>query len=210
VTEPNRREVGRHRLTGEALRRAVLARLSTVALVVGTLVVGSVLLPLKPHGIAFQRPFVRGGVMGKPVEARLFRVTVLDATGGAQLKSDPPIDTPGVWIVVRVRAVALTEPVAIGYAALRDDRGRIFHASQKIDQPLIGGRTLQPGVPVEGEVVFEVPRDAVGHVSAQFAQHSQLTLDAVAEVPLPIGKTDVDGWLAEKKVVTVLKTKTVT
>jgi hypothetical protein len=208
VSEPNRRAAGRHRISGEELRRAALAKLGTAALVLGTLAVGTVLLPLKPHGIAFQRPFVRTGTVGQPVDARLFRVTVLDATGGVKINGKSPVETTGVWIVVHVKAVATTEPTAIGYAALRDERGRTFRYTDKVDQPFVL-RGLQPGIPVEGQIAFEIPRDAVGRLVARFARSNELSLEAVAEVPLPIIKADVDAWLAEKKLIQLYKPEVV-
>jgi hypothetical protein len=209
MSEPNWRVTGRHRRSPEQVRRDRLAKLRVTVLILATLAIGAAMLPLKPRVGDNQGEFVRTGVLGKPVDARAFRVTVLDVTGGATIDANPPIETTGVWVVVRIRVVAVKDPVAVGYAAIRDERGRVFQDAGKVDQPLIGGRTIQPGIPIEALVVFEVARD-VRRLTARFAKPAYFQyLDAVAEIPLPITKADIDRWVAEKTKVTLTKPKVV-
>jgi hypothetical protein len=90
-------------------------------------------------------------------------------------------------VIVRVRLSAKKEPISVGYAAVRDRAGRTYLASDRVRQPLVdGSRAFQPGIPIEGEVVFEVPKDALDGLVALFAAHpDRLALDAMAEVELP-------------------------
>lgn len=209
MSEPNWQVVGRHRPSPEQRRRDRRRKLGMVALLLATLAIGAALLPLKPHGIVWQEEFVRTGKVGTPVDARAFDITVLDATGGAKIDAKTPIETNGIWIVVRIRVVAKDKPVTIGYAALRDDQGRVYDDADKVNQPMIGGRALQPGVPVEGQVVFEVARD-VRRLTARFAKPALFQMyDAVAEIPLPITRADIDSWVAEKRAVPVASPKAV-
>jgi hypothetical protein len=209
MSEPNWHVTGRHRRSPEQVRRDRLAKLRLTVLILATLAIGAAMLPLKPRTGSNQGEFVRTGNVGKPVDARSFRVTVLDVTGGTTIDANPPVETTGVWVLVRIRVDSVKDPVAMGYAAVRDERGRTYQDAGKIDQPLVGGREIQPGVPIEGVVVFEVARD-VKRLTARFAKAPYfLYLDAVAEVPLPITRADIDRWIAEKAVLKVTKPKVV-
>jgi hypothetical protein len=108
-------------------------------------------------------------------------------------------DTSGVWVLVRVRLVARNEPILVGYAAVRDADGRTYLASNRIELKLVmGGRDLQPGVPVEGEIAFEVPRGAAPSLSLRLARPPlDQRMDAIAEVPLGISGAMVNKWLAQ-------------
>jgi hypothetical protein len=70
---------------------------------------------------------------------------------------------------------------------LRDKAGRTFLATDRLAQPLLdGARTFQPGIGMQGDVVFEVPKDALTGLTILFAARpDQLGMDAVASVDLP-------------------------
>jgi hypothetical protein len=159
--------------------------------------VGGAISSHKPDTDAAERPFARTGTVGAPVSVRTFVVTVRGVRGAAKISRTGTVhDTGGVWILVRVRAVALAEPVTIGYAGVRDAAGREYWATTRISQPLLGGRTLQPGVPVDGEIAFEVPRAAAADLTVRLARSPiDRRMDALAEVPLPhADRATVDGW----------------
>jgi hypothetical protein len=200
MSEPNWKVVGQHRRSKEQRRRAALRRVGGVALVVLTLVLGGLVMLVKPDTETSQRPFVVSGQVGRAVGVRTFDATVLEVTGATQVTQRSQVHTTsGVWVVVKLRAVARSKPVAIGYAALRDGHDRTYVRSDRVNQPLIGGRELQPGIPVVGQVVFEVPRDAATHLTVLLAPSSFMRdMDALAEVPLSVDKAQVDGWLAAK------------
>lgn len=154
------------------------------------------------------REFVTTGAVGEPVAARGFEVTVREVRTAAVVSDGilgGPRDTGGVWVLVRVRAVAVREPVSIGYAAVRDSGGRTWLASQRVDQPLGGAfYRLEPGIPVEGDFVFEVPADAATDLTLRLARNSAtaflstgLQLETVAEVALPVDEAQVARALAE-------------
>lgn len=143
------------------------------------------------------REFVVTGEPGEPVTARTFQVTVLGVRTATRL-TEPPgggrvYETSGVWVLVRVQAEALREPVVLGYAAVRDAQGRTRLASGRFDQPLVDrGHTLQPGIPVAAEVAFEVPADTATDLTIRLGTNGfDLRLETVAEVPLPIEQSRV-------------------
>jgi hypothetical protein len=108
-------------------------------------------------------------------------------------------DTSGVWIIVKVKVVARGEPMGVSYAAVRDGKGNTYRASERINQPLaVGSRVLQPGIPVTGEIAFEVPVGVATDLSVRLADNpDDLRMDAVAEVRLPIDSDSVRKWKAD-------------
>jgi hypothetical protein len=181
------------------------ARAGVGTLLVAALAIGGAVAAWRPisgaSAEARERPFVRTGSVGEKVSTRVFDVTVLNVRGAAMLtNSGLPHDTAGVWIVLRVRLTARDEATTIGYAALRDEHDREYRATTRFTQTLVGSsRKLQPGVPVEGDIAFEVPRDAATNVAVQLAEnHIDKRMDGMAEVSLPaVDRATVDRWAAE-------------
>lgn len=175
-------------------------RVGVAVLLALALAAGALLTRYTPDADATQRPFVHTGHMGQTVTLTDFSVRVVSVRGAAVLtQSGAKHDTSGVWILVTVRLVALHEPIGVGYMALRDGQGRTYRASERLDQILIGGWSLEPGVPVTGEVAFEVPVAVAGNLSIRIAKPSlgDLSMDAVAEVPLSISDSQARAWKAD-------------
>jgi hypothetical protein len=189
-------EVARHRRPGASGRRAGVGVLILAALAVGGWVNARV--PDTDHR---ERPFLTTGTMGRPVDARAFHVTVLGVRGTMKLgRAGQWHDTGGVWVLVRVRLVSRDEPVLVGYAAVRDSAGRTYRATTRVDQPLFG-RPLQPGVPVEADIAFEVPPKVAPTLAVRLAAPPlDQRMDAMAEVPLGITEAMVDGWQKDQTV----------
>ena len=166
----------------------VPARLGAGALVIAALSAGVAITARAPDTETRERPFARRGTVGQRMSARTFDVTVLGARGAARIERAGRVrDTGGVFVVVRVRAVAGRKPTTIDHAAVRDGRGRTYLATPRITQPLAaGGHVLQPGIAVEGEIAFEVPRDAASSLTVLLADSSDTRMDAVVEVAVPI------------------------
>lgn len=188
---------GRHRNLGPLQR--FLARTGSVLLVIAALGVGDFVLRITPDVDEQQRPFLAQGEQGQAVDAREFAATLVKVrTAGAVKAANFIHPTQGVWLVLRMRFVALKEPVQINYAAVVDERGRSFYASDRLKQPVIdGSRILQPGIILEGDVAFEVPRDATG-LTAQFSNAGVVrTMQAVTDITLPLAET---AWLDREPV----------
>jgi hypothetical protein len=179
-------------------------------LIIATVAAGRAVITFTSDIDAHMRPFVRTGAMGETVDARTFSVRVMSLRGAARVErrnqyydtsrgEETGQDSGGVWVLVRVRVVAHDETTTIGFAAVRDARGRTYLPTERISQPLIGGRPLQPGIAVEGELVFEVPRDAAVGLAVRVGEpYLDERMSALAEVPLPITRTNVEAWLAEE------------
>lgn len=205
-----------HRAPPGPLQRAG-NRASVSSLVIAALAVGGVLANWRPvdgaRGDERERPYLVTGSVGESVSARTFDATVVSVRGGKLLGvRGKGYDTGGVWILVKLRVTATEENTRVGYAAVLDDRDRTFLASGRIDQPFgDGGRTFQPGVPVEGEIAFEVPRDAATSLRIRVATPlADQRMDAMAEVALPsTDSATVDKWATDENPVILATPKVV-
>ncbi|MEQ4303089.1 hypothetical protein ABNF97_17125 [Plantactinospora sp. B6F1] len=199
--DPDPNSVVGHRAPPGPVQRIGL-RAGAGTLIVAALALGGAIANWRPvnggAAEARERPFVQAGRFGETVTTRQFDAAVLSVRGAAKVAGGgQAYDTAGVWIVLRVRLTTREKATSIGYAALRDQRGREFRATTRFTQSLVGaGRVLQPGIPVEGDLAFEVPRDAATRLSAHFAQQQvDLRMDDLAEVPLPaVDRARVDEW----------------
>ncbi|WP_173040942.1 hypothetical protein [Phytohabitans flavus] len=149
-----------------------------------------------------ERPYIVVGQVGESVSARSFEAQLVSVRGARLLGvSSKGYETGGVWILVRVRVTATTEDTALGYAALIDDRGREFLVSNRFSQQLAdGARSFQPGIAVEGEIAFEVPRDVATSMRLRLASPLiDQRMDAMAEIELPkVDTATVDKWATQK------------
>jgi hypothetical protein len=189
-----------------AERRGWRRRLGTAALVVLAVGVGGTANAYKPDPDVQQRPFIRSGGRGDRVDARTFDVRLLGVRGGAVLTSrGAPHDTSGVWIVVKVRVTAHGEPVQLGQVSPRDGDGRTFRASGRIDNnpPL---RQLQPGLPVDCEIAFEVPKNVPLPLAARLSSALfDLRMDGLAELELDLTAAQMRQWADDKAPLTVVR-----
>lgn len=197
--EPPPEQVRSHRAPPGPLAKAGTGARVT-ALLIAALAVGAAIAnwrPLDQSADDRERPYVRTGTIGQQVSTRVFDATLLNARGAGKIgHRGQAHDTGGVWIIVRVRLTASDEAITLGYAALRDRRDRVYLATQRIDQQLLGARTLQPGIPVEGDLLFEVPRDAATDLTLLLAEPLiDHRMDTMAEITLPqVNTATVDGW----------------
>lgn len=166
------------------------SRLATAALLVVVLVVGGAVIGVRSTPDHAHRPYVVEGLAGEPVSTGQLEVTLRSVRTAAEIAGESGWrhSTSGVWILALVRVEALREPLSVGHAALRAPDGRSWSASGRFRQPLTSaGHRLQPGVPVEAELVFEVPQEVATRLVLEVAANwSDLRMAAVAQVPLPI------------------------
>ncbi|MGN9913214.1 hypothetical protein ACTMTJ_37305 [Phytohabitans sp. LJ34] len=186
-------------------------------LLVAALAVGGVVANWRPldgdRADRRERPYIEVGQVGDPVSARSFEAKLISVRGARLLGvRSKGYETGGVWILVRVRVTATTEDTVIGYAALIDDRDREFLASGRFTQLFAdSARTLQPGIPVEGEIAFEVPRDVATSMRLRLASRPfDQRMDGMAEITLPkVDTATVDGWATQKDAVIMEKPEVV-
>jgi hypothetical protein len=185
--------------TRRAPGRPTRARLVAVVLVLAALGAGRAITALTPDTDRREQPYPRAGEVGETIDVRTFDLTVLSVRGAAKVSAfGHEFDTSGVWVVVRVRMTAKVEPTRAGYAAVRDNRGRLYNATDRFPQTLVGGgRMGQPGVSLEADVAFEVPAAVATDLVLLVAANSiDQRMSAEAEVRLPIDNAAVARWQA--------------
>jgi hypothetical protein len=196
-------ETGVETVSRRSVARRIAGAAATVVLLAVTLVVGTRLDTWAGPREGRYRPFQVTGRMGQTVDARWFDLTVRGIRGAGVVQYfGKPRTTGGVWVLVAVRLTARAEPSRIWFAAVEDARGRTFRPSDRVDQPLVTlGGASQPGIPIEGEIVFELPRDTAGGLSllVSGAPAGDTRMDVEARIPLPrIARATVDAWAATR------------
>lgn len=171
-----RRERRRERLVHVALAAAVVA---------GGLVVNHV---ERTGGSA--RSFVHVGEPGERLPLWPGSVVVHGARAASELETEyqgrPPTD--GVWVAVDLSVAGGDQPGPIPDVRLVDAQGRSFDTTDRAG--LLALPEPQPASPVRGEVVFEVPADALGEVVVVVATRFENSFGAEAHVGLVVEEVD--------------------
>lgn len=187
-----------HRRRPGWLRRTA-GRIGAGLLVVATLAAGVEIIVRTPDSDHISRYFLRSGDVGERVEALDFAATVTSVRGGTAVVGDrgQELHTDGAWILVRIRVEALTEPQSLRFGAIYDRRGRTFEYAGRVDQLL--DAEVQPGIPIEGEMIFEVPRDAVpdAHLRLFNALVGDPNYQTMVDVDLGLDEATLDAWIAD-------------
>lgn len=171
------------------------SRLASTLLFIAVLAAGYAITTITPDLAAEHRPFIIGGNLSEPIDTRLFEVKVTGVKFASSVKAAgslgatrPALTSGGVWVLIHVRFSAHSKPARINYAALVSADGRTFVATDRVEQKIVvGGRELQPGIPAEGDVLFEIPKSAAtAGLVARFAAAARYDVrkDAMAEVVL--------------------------
>ena len=175
--------------------RARLARgrgvLTQVVLLVLVLAGGWLVLELEEQR-GYERPYVTRGAAGEEVQLAEGSVRVegirvaelLDAGFAGELVTD------GVWVAVEVWATGDGAPLAVSSFRLLDASGRTFDASTRVLPNAPG--IAQPGSPVGADIVFEVPRDALGDLTLLVSTQSDERLAPVAHADLQVEKVSTE------------------
>jgi hypothetical protein len=198
-------------------RRRWLTRAGAAVAVLLTLFAGQAIIRTEPDRNVTVAPFYVKGEPNQPVTVGGLRVTMLGARGSAKVKPAGGLgtDTGGVWVIVRMRLEATAKTTSAHYVALADATGRSFRASGRFQQALGEGyRDLQPGIPVEGEVAFEVPPDAATNLTLRVGEtFNNLTngeLSPFTDIRVPVTDSEVSRWLNDVKPAILVDPRVVT
>jgi hypothetical protein len=125
------------------------------------------LAPIDSHGARGE--LVRGRSLALRVEgvdvARRLRVP---APGGAR-----ELDSSGLWLIVHASAQAVERPERVAGAAIATADGRRYAHSDRAGyaRALLAAQELQAGVPARGDLVFELPQDALADARLVASAH---------------------------------------
>jgi hypothetical protein len=166
------------------------AVIGAVALVVGAFAVARtepaeelVFAPFTVHVAPGERGESRG-LRAALEGARLADVVTLDRWTGT---------TTGVWLVVDARMEA-TENPSLAYATLQVGE-RVWPTSLRPGIYAMQSASLDPGLPVEGSFVFELPAEvleeaAASHATLRLSTDGDTRLITVVEVDLDLASLD--------------------
>lgn len=186
MTSPSRRPSIGHRLV-----RGVLAAL----LVAVTVLLGRVIAITAPIGDDHRRPFIHQGQMNEPVVEHDIELTVLSVRGGRAYETFSGVtSTQGVFLLVRTRVEALEVPSALQYAEVFDEAGNAYSAVSHSDT--LYTYELLPRIPVEGELLFEVPAAVATQLRLRLSSHRGYwgEYQVMVEIPLQIDADQVKDW----------------
>jgi hypothetical protein len=178
--------------------------LGGVAAVLVTLLLGQALLRTAPSADAGAAPFLVPGRLFRPVVVGGLVVAALGVRGAATVRrpGGGVLDTSGVWVIVKVELTATEKTTTVQYLALADRDGHTYRASRRWHQSISeGAPELQPGLPVDGEVAFEVPRDKATDLTLRAGEHYSASLGLrsrpVTDIAIPVERSEVDRWATD-------------
>jgi hypothetical protein len=147
---------------------AVVSRAGAVVVALVLVALAFVVSRTEPEEEVGFAPFAVRVPMGQVGEGRGLQ----GAVDGAVLADTVRLDdwtgeTTGTWLVVRAR-MATTENPALGYATLHVG-DRTWVASNRPGSDAMHAALLDPGLPVAGSFVFEIPAELVADPAARSA-----------------------------------------
>ena len=177
--------------------RRWLHQLVATIVVLAVLSGGAWLSEHRPTTNDRERPFLISAAAGGTADVRTFRATVTGVDGSSLLGSAQR-PTNGVWVVVSVVLESFDAPTEVSYGALTDDSGRAFAASTRLLQDFSTWE-LQPGVPMQFDIAFEVAEDASGLRLRLAEPISDQRLDAMSNLALDVDPSDLETWRAREQ-----------
>jgi hypothetical protein len=150
-------------------RTSPVRLLSTAALLIGA---GAALYAMQrtaPNYTRLLAPIESRGdagtfVRGRSLALRVDGVDVARRLRGKCIGGDRLFETTGVWVIVHATASSLQRPESLNAAALVSGDGTEYRLSDRAGGcggELLTTVNLQPDVPVSGDLIFELPANAL-------------------------------------------------
>jgi hypothetical protein len=164
----------------------------------GLVAVASIAVATAPQDGTIADPFVRTGAVGEVVHGRDFDVEVLDVRLGESLDlayDESGLESDGVWVVVDLVATANVDVVQLGYTELRING--VGYATHDLPYPSMDFVDYGAGIPVQGSIVFEVPKSALDGAGLDdarvyFQYGVDVQLDDIPEVIVDLRELDLE------------------
>lgn len=172
-------------------------RLVTWIVALAVIVAAGVVIALGPQEETSQAPFETVVTLGQLGTGRDIAVTfdevravsVVEAESG-----DWTGETEGVWIAVDLTATSLTDQSGMHGWLVVDDY--IFDASTRAESNGMEGWVLSAGLPEQGTLLFEVPRDLLETASGArilVASGADWRLDSAISLPVDLTTLAVES-----------------
>lgn len=148
-------------------------------------------------------PIVKSGTVGSPVEARSFRARVSKVVLAERLVwqargASVERSTTGLWAVVVARLEADPVTTSVAGALWQGPGGLLFEASQRVAGApgLLTAERLEPGLPRDGILVFEVARQEARGATLLLSQNRWPRLDSQLAIAIPPAAVETAETLA--------------
>lgn len=152
---------------------------------------GAILLFLQsttPPYAMLTGPIRTDGAQGDIVASRTFSAKVDKAVQAKTIAykrfgKDVERDTSGAWLLVAVEMRADRQTMPIRAATIRGASGRLYRQSRRADSApqLLSTKTVQPGLPTTGLLVFELPEAETADMTLLLSsQYSPQLQDEIA------------------------------
>jgi hypothetical protein len=173
----------------------------SMLLIVATVAAGDAIIKHTPGSEEVTRPFVYSGPVGQEVDGLSITATVHSVRGAKSIadRDGDVVTTDGVFVVVKLTLTAKVETINLITPRLISN-GKTYDSSERMRQPL-DPISLQPGVPVQGEMAFELPNAAAPGSRLRFSPEDHVLIggnETITEINLGIDEATVARWLAEK------------
>lgn len=165
-------------------------RLAQAALAAVVLAGGLLLNHLERFG-GSHRSYVSSGEVGDRLAVWPGSVVVHGARAAqvVQTPYDGPASTEGAWVAVDLTLAGGDQAGPLADVTLVDRQGRAFSTSYRAGAEYVG--PAEPSSPVRGEVVFEVPRDALGRFTVVVHEYLRGADALGGEARVPVTVEDV-------------------
>jgi hypothetical protein len=179
----------------------------SLVIIIAGVAAGDQILRHTPGSEEVSRPFVHSGRIGEAVDGRTFTVTVGDVRGARSIEESDGdrLTSDGLFVLVTVTITAKSDTTSLSHLAVAHG-DVVFWATERVRQRM-AEYEFQPGIPVKGEIAFEVPRAVatglVLRLSSDQVLKGENRNQTVAEIPLPVDQGRLTGWLAETEPLTV-------
>lgn len=172
----------------------------SLLLILAAVAAGDAIIKNTPGSEQVSRPFVHSGPIGQEVQGLGFTATVQSVRGAKSIEDadGDVLATDGVFVIVKLTLTAKVETTNLLYVALVSN-GKTYELLERVRQPM-DTIALQPGVPVQGEMAFELPGAAATGSRLQLCPDhvNDSRNQTITEISLGIDQTAVTKWLAVK------------
>jgi hypothetical protein len=169
----------------------MIRRLAQLAALVVTAILLIAMQQTTPSFDTLTGPIPISGVSGETVVARSFTVRVDRVEFARQLRFGNPgfeqtRDTGGVWAVVTATLAARDATVTVAGGEWEGPTGTRYSPSGRLSGglPLVSLQTLQPGLPVRGWFIFEMPADQMQGATLRVSQARFPRFDSLVRIGL--------------------------
>lgn len=141
-------------------------RLASILVVAASILALQAMRQTRPDYAAITSPVSVSGRMKESIATRDFKVEITGYKVARRLKyteGDKTVEltTSGVWVLLAPKVEALTQTLVLSSAAWRGPNGADYLASDRGSGriPMLTSTTINPGLPAQGVLIFEIPED---------------------------------------------------